>query len=160
MKNVPPGIVVTAAAVSLFFISTRLRAQDNDGPPEPIISRALAATVDYGNGNVFQPVKQGVNFACLGFDPGQSVTITVTFPAEIAGQAIFAEPLDGGILTPPLGGLIVGPDGTVTFQYQVTDSPGAGRLAVHQADDMNVLHLWVIDPNDPDEVPPGLPGIY
>jgi hypothetical protein len=171
MKNIPPGMLVVALATSLALLSASLRAQDNGGPPSPtptpsptppstIPSTALSATVDYGNGNLFTPTKQGVDFSCLGFDPGQSVTITVAFPTEFAGQAILAEPLDGGILTLPDGGLIVGVDGTVSFQFQVTDSPGEGRLAVHQADDMNLLHFWVIDPNNPDSIPPGTPGIY
>ena len=82
------------------------------------------------------------------------------FPLELAGQAMIAEPLDGGILTQPDNGLFVDSDGNVTFQFQAVDSFGACRIGVHQPDDTNVIELWVVDPDHPENTPPGLPGVY
>lgn len=153
---------VAAAAGVLLISSPAARAQDE---PEPVVSRALTATVDYGNdtdGNLitFQPDKQGVDFAQLGVRPGQSVTITVQFPVELAGQLIIAEPLDGGIISIPDAGLHVAQDGTISFPFQAGDNVGACRITVHQRDDMNLLHLWIIDSEHPENNPSDLPGAY
>ena len=150
----PIGLAILAG-VSLGFAATA-RAQDDGGP----LSRALAATVDYGNNNIFQPAKHNPDFERLGLLPEQLLTITVQFPVELGGQAIIAEPLDGGILTLPDGGLFVGSDGNVNFQFQASEFPGACRIAVHQPDDSNFIQLWVVDPQHPENTPPDLPGIY
>jgi hypothetical protein len=158
MKKVPFGIA--AAAAGLFFTYSIARAQSED-EPQPVTSRALAATIDYGNDAVFQPIKHGVDFDEFGLDPGQTVTLTVQFPVELAGQPIIAEPLDGGLLTVPDEGLFVNSDGMVVMQFQAgTDSPGACRIAVHQPDDSNILHFWIVDPDHPENTPANLPGAY
>lgn len=160
MKIIPLGIAGVALAAGLlsFVLPPSARAQDGD--PQPVISRALSATVDYGNDAVFQPVKQGVDFEQLGLRPEQAVTVTVQFPVELAGQSIVAAPLDGGVLTIPDDGLIVASDGTVTFPLQAGESVGACRIAVHQPDDMNVIHFWIIDAENPGNNPENLPGAY
>jgi hypothetical protein len=33
-------------------------------------------------------------------------------------------------------------------------------VAVHQADDLNFLQFWIVDPDHPENTPPGLPGVY
>ena len=139
-------------------ISTPARAQDES--PPPINSRALAATIDYGNGAIFNPEKGGTDFNQLGLDPEQKVSVTVQFPVEMAGQAILTEPLDGGLLTLPDGGLIVGADGTVNFQFQAGDFFGSCRIAVHQPDDSNFVRFWIVDSECPANNPPNLEGIY
>jgi hypothetical protein len=159
-KNVPFGIAIGVAAATGLFGFTALVRADDDGGPQPIVSRALAATVDYGNDAIFQPAKHATDFDRLGLDPQQVVTVTVQFPVELAGQAILAEPLDGGTLTLPEGGLIVGTDGNVTFQFKASDPFGACRVAVHQPDDSNYVQFWIVDPDHPENTPPDLPGAY
>ena len=151
---------VAAATGLLLFSSSLARAQGDDGAPQPIVSRALGAAVDYGNDAIFQPTKHGIDFDPLGLRPAQVVNITVQFPVELAGQAMIAEALDGGTLSLPEGGLVVAADGTVVFQFQAGGSQGACRIAVHQPDDQNVLNFWVIDPAHPENTPPDLPGAY
>jgi hypothetical protein len=159
MKNVPVRIAGLALVASgLFGLSTVVRAQD--GTPAPINSRALAATVDYGNGNVFQPAKSNTAFQCLGLDPGQFLTITVQFPTDLAGQPMIVEPLDGGLLTFPDGGFVVDANGKVTFQFQAIDLTGLCRIGVHQPDDSNFVQLWVVDPDHSESTPPDLAGLY
>lgn len=162
MKTLPLGIAGLVFLTSLLVISPAARAQD-DLPP--VVSRALSATVDYGNdadGNdlSFQPAKQGIDFGQLGLRSGQSITVTVQFPVELAGQAIIAEPLDGGVITIPDNGLVVAADGTVTFPFQGGDNVGTCSITVHQPDDMNVIHLWIIDAAHPENNPSDLPGAY
>lgn len=159
MKHVPLGIAGLAFLASGLFGFTALsRAQD--GTPPPVTSRALAATIDYGNGNVFQPAKSNTAFQCLGLDPGQLLTVTVQFPSDLAGQTIIVEPLDGGSLTFPDGGFFVDSQGNVTFQFQAVDLTGLCRIAVHQPDDSNFVQLWVVDPDHPENTPPDLAGLY
>ena len=160
MKNIPLGIAGLALAVSGLFGFTPVARGQDGGPPAPIVSRALSASVDYGNDAVYQPAKTAPDFEQLGLDPWQTVTITVQFPAELAGQTLIAEPLDGGALTLPEGGLVVGADGSVTFQFQAGDMVGTCRLAIHQPDDMNVLHFWIVDQQNPANNPTPLPGAY
>lgn len=160
MKSVPCGIAGLAILASgLFGFSPSVRAQD--GPPEPILSRALWATIDYGNDAVFQPAKNATDFERFGLHPQQIVTITVAFPAELAGQLMLAEPLEAGMLLGiPEEGLFVGSDGNVVFQFQAGDAFGACRISVHQPDDSNFVQFWVVDPDHPENTPPNLPGAY
>ena len=158
MKKTPLGLVALTFVVSAFFVSANWAyAQSNDGG---IVSRALSATVDFGNNSVFQPAKSNTTFERLGLLPQQLLTITVQFPAELAGQIVIAEPLDGGTLSMPDGGLFIGSDGAVTFQFQAGNAFGACRVAVHQPDDSNFIQLWVVDPAHPENTPPDLPGVY
>ena len=158
--KLPSNLLGLAFLASVYLgLSTAARAQD-DGGPQPILSRALAATVDYGNDAVFQPTKHGTDFDELGLDPGQTVTITVQFPVELAGQTLLVEPFDGGLLTLSEGGLILADDGTISFQFQASGIPGACRVVVHQPDDINVVRFWIMDLDYPDNNPSGLPGAY
>lgn len=151
-------MVVVAAATGLFGFSISLRAQD-DGP-QPIVSRALSATVDYGNDAIFSPAKSSTDFEQLGILPRASVAITVQFPVEMAGQPMIADALDGGTISIPEEGLFVGTDGNVTFQFQAADAFGACRIAVHQPDDSNFLQFWIVDPAHPENTPSDLRGVY
>jgi hypothetical protein len=168
MKSVPLGVAVVATAAGLLFFSAPLRGQDEGSPtptpsptpPSTISSRALTAKVDYGNDLIFYPAKQSTDFERLGLLPNQILSITVQFPAELAGQTIIAESLDGGTLSLPEEGLLVDADGNVTFQFQAGVSFGACRIAVHQPDDSNFIQLWVVDPDHPENTPPGLSGSY
>lgn len=159
MKIVPLGIAGLAIiAGGLFAISSSCRAQDNE--PEPILTRAIAATVDYGNDIVFQPTKHGTNFELLGVRGGQVLTVTVQFPVELAGRFVIGEPLDGGVISAPEQGLIIGFDGNVSFQFTTGEGFGLNRIAVHQPDDSNFVQLWIVDPNHPENDPPYLLGNY
>ena len=139
--------------------SSCAQAQGEDGTPPAVVSRAIAATVDYGNDAVFQPEKCVTEFSLLGIRPEQPVTISVQFPVELAGQPVAAEVLDGGTLTLPEGGLIIGDDGMVTFQFQASII-GACRIEVHQPDDANFIRFWVVDLEYPENNPADLPGAY
>lgn len=159
MKTVPFGIAGLALLASgLLCLAPGVYAQDDD--PQPIVSRAIAATVDYGNDNIFHPAKTSTDFEPLGVLPQQMLTITVQFPSELSGQPMIVEALDNGALSVPEGGLFVGEDGNVTFQFQVGNAFGACRIAVHQPDDSNFLQFWVVDPAHPENTPDGLPGAY
>lgn len=147
-----------ALASGLFGFSTPSHAQDGD--PQPIVSRALAATVDYGNDAVFYPAKHITDFEQLGIRAETVVTITAQFPTELAGQQMLVEPLDGGVATIPEEGLIVDSEGKVTFQFQTSDFFGACRIALHQPDDSNFVQFWIVDPNHPENTPPNLAGVY
>jgi hypothetical protein len=149
-----------ACLLGIIFASTLAARAQSDGEPEPIVSRALAATVDYGSDNIFQPSKQQTDFNLLGLDPGQIINITVWFTTKLAGQSILAEPLDGGTIFVPARGLVVGSDGTVVFQFQAGQGPGSCRLAVHQPDDQNLLNFWIVDLKHPENTPPQLSGGY
>jgi hypothetical protein len=159
MKNVPRGIVVLAIAASgLIGASNLARAQEDE--PQPIVSRAISATVDFGNDAIFYPAKKGVDFDRLGASPGKPLTITVQFAAELSGQLVIVEPLDGGIVSGPEEGFFIAADGTVAFPFQTGPTFGAARIAVHQLDDTNFVQLWIVDPAHPENTPPDLPGVY
>lgn len=159
MKPVPFGIAIgVAAATGLFGFISSVRAQD-DGAPPAAVSRALAATVDYGNNALFHVEKFGTDFGLLGVRPEQAVTISVTFPVENAGQPVSADALDGGMVTLPEGGFIVNADGQVSFQF-LASILGACRINVHLAEDVNFVRLWIVDPDCPESNPPDLPGAY
>jgi len=37
-------------------------ARKDEGEPQPIVSRAISATIDYGSDAIFQPAKHGTDF--------------------------------------------------------------------------------------------------
>lgn len=78
MKTVPVGIVGVAAAAGLLFSLTALQAQEED-EPQPIVSRASAATIDYGNDAIFQPAKHNTDFDRLGLLPQQLLPSRCSF---------------------------------------------------------------------------------
>ena len=169
MKTILPRIAKLALLAGLLIgSSSLLLAQDDSSPtptpsptpPAQILSRALSAVVDYGNDNLFTPVKESTDFSLLGLDPAQSVNVTVTFPADLAGQSILVEPLDGGLVIVPDGGFVLDADGSVAFQFHASSIAGNCRINVHQADDANFVHFWIIDQSDPADNPSNLPGIY
>jgi hypothetical protein len=159
MNKVPLGIAMLALASGLSFSSQFVCAQSDDGF-QPEFSRALAIAVDYGNDAIFQPNKHDTAFEQLGMRPQQIVTITVTFPAEFAGAAIYAEPLDGGSVTGSEEGIFVGSDGTAVFQFQAGLWIGNSRISLHLSDDRNLINFWLVDTEHPENNPPGLPGVY
>jgi hypothetical protein len=158
MKIVPVGIAGVAAAAGLLLSSHLAQAQEDE--PQPIVSRAVSATVNYGNDAIFQPGKNAPDFDLLGVRPAAVLTITVQFPPELAGQTMIVEPLDGGTLTIPEGGFTVNADGNVIFQFQMSEFFGASRISVHQPDDSNFLHFWIVDPDHPENTPADLAGVY
>ncbi|MGI8891401.1 MAG: hypothetical protein ACR2G0_11540 [Chthoniobacterales bacterium] len=150
---------LTFLTSACFGFSVSAHAQ-GDGEPPAIASRATLVTVDYGNDVTFQPTKHSTDFDRLGVRAQQLLTLTVQFPAELVGQLIIAEPLDGGTLYAPEDGLFIDGDGNVTFQFQTGDAFGACRVAVHQLTDQNFIQFWIVDPDHPENTPPDLPGSY
>jgi hypothetical protein len=144
----------------LSALSSNAVAQSEEDDAQPIVSRAIAATVDYGNENIFNPAKHATDFYRLGVLADQLLTITVQFPPELAGQIVLVDALDGGGVNVPEEGLTINLDGDVTFQFQTSVAFGACRLTVHQPDDSNFLQFWIVDPEHPENTPPDLPGVY
>lgn len=66
MKTVPFGTAGVAAATGLLILSASL-AQAQDDEPQPIVSRAISATVDYGNDAIFASAKNGTDFDRYGY---------------------------------------------------------------------------------------------
>ncbi len=159
MKKAPfgtPALTIIGSALFLFAASSY--AQD-DGTPPAAVSRALAASVDYGNDSIFPVEKFGTDFGLLGIRPEQVVTVSVQFPVEMVGQAVTADLLDGGTLTLPEEGLFIDANGLATFQFQASILGGC-RINMHQPGEVNFVRFWVVDLTCPESDPPDLPGAY
>ena len=86
--------------------------------------------------------------------PGKPVDIVVTFSASRAGHAIAADPLDGGSIIGSHHGLVVAPDGTISFKFKPGNQPGVSQIVLRDGGTEFGLQFWVIDLTNPANNPP------
>jgi hypothetical protein len=173
-KSVPSVAIIVAATIELLSCAN-VRAQDQlmpqlsdqDPPPDPIFLQQSVivppptspdaqvadngiAIVTYApDSSVSGSTTDGKADVLPGLSPDQVVSVTVSFGAQDAGQTAHAAALDGGILTVPDEGLVVGEDGSVTFQFQVGGDPGLYQVALRDDNREIGVEFWVINNQAP-----------
>ncbi len=84
----------------------------------------------------------------VGVQPGEIVTVQLSFPLTLAGQRFVAESLDGGALTADQPLSVINPDGTVNLTFKAGALPGLNRVAVQTGGQISLLRFWVLDPTN------------
>jgi len=118
--------------------------QDLPPPPYAIITYTSTQSPPQ---SVVAPCAKGI-FALVGLQPDQIIQVTIQYPVVqptppnvlphpnpwvvVPGALINAEPLDGGTVTVPTGGLVVSGNGTVSFTFQATHDPGVNQISLRQ----------------------------
>jgi len=140
-----PGLVVLA---SLFFLQLPgLRAQTDD------TQSPLWARIDLGSNRIVKLRNSHAAFERVGLDPDQTIEITLQYPVEMAGQAIVAEPLDGGRVTVSGKGLVINAEGRASFQFKARDVTGEARISLYAGETLQTLRFWVRDKEHPERNP-------
>lgn len=162
MKHFPPslGLVVAASVTFAFLLQSAGQDVGPDVPPPTAPSQTpapLDATITVTPASL-QPItatSHGGISDRIGLQPGQLITVMVQFAgAAKPGDVITVEPLDGGQIAGLSNQFIVASDGTISFQFQACQDPGACQVSLHNGANEIGLQFWVLDPNNPDENPP------
>jgi|ERR1700730_2028352 len=143
---------LTRALAAWLFLQVGLTTSVTSAPNPQDLPPPPYATITYSSTQsppqtVVVPCAKGV-FALVGLQPDQIIQVTVQYPVVqptppsvpplanlfvVPGAIINAEPLDGGTVTVPTGGLVVASNGTVTFTFQATHDPGVNQISLRQA---------------------------
>ncbi len=109
----------------------------------------LSATVQFSNGQTLTLTDFSNS---IGVQPGDTVTVIVSFPLDDVGQTARIEPLDGGRVFNSSG--IVAADGTLNFTFQAPANPGQDRIALRHGSRTLRMQFWVLDSANPQNNPP------
>jgi hypothetical protein len=100
------------------------------------------------------------NLGRAGLSPEQSVTVTLQFPRQQAGQKVIVSSLDGGALSLPeddkSSDLFVREDGIAPFQFHAGHQPGLYRVIVRLGTALYHLEFYVVDLQNTARNPPRL----
>jgi hypothetical protein len=128
----------------------------SQGSLPPLVPQ-LTANISLGPAQSLSLSSKDGIFDLVGVAPDQWVNVTVQYPLSEIGRRITAEALDGGKIISSLGGtLLVGPDGTIHFEFQAGRYPGFNHVALHDAAREVGLQFWVLDQQNPKRNPPVL----
>jgi hypothetical protein len=112
------------------------------------------AVVTYGSTGGFAVSRcpKGI-FELVAVQPDQTVQVTIQYPASQALQTVLAETLDGGAITFPAGGSVIGADGTLSFTFQAGHDPGLNQVSLRAGVQELGLQFWVLDTQNPQNNP-------
>lgn len=123
------------------------------GAAAPVVE--ATATISLGAAGPVTSVCRKGRFERVSLQHDQVVTITLSYALTTVGHTIVAEPLDGGRVIGKGGKpLLVGADGTLSFQFQAAHEPGVCQIALHDGPRETGLQFWVVDPQHPENTPP------
>jgi hypothetical protein len=149
------GLAIFASGILLGLNDSA--AQTSSAATNTWAGGASTIQVTTDAGATFSLTAYEARFPRVGLKPGQSTTITLQFPASMAGQTITLSALDGGVLTVGNRGQI-GSDGSLSVNYQAASAVGAYRIFVGFGDLAQTLRFWVRDLANPQNNPPVYPG--
>lgn len=93
-------------------------------------------------------------FELVELQPGETVSITATFPTVLSSQTLAIEALDGGEVTVGEGqSLTVSAEGVVSFSFNAGTAPGTYRVAIRNGDERWDLPFSIPNLANPDANP-------
>jgi hypothetical protein len=157
VKFTPSSFLLKAFVSSIFVWSSTLEAQVPSGSAD--LRSPTSVLINGNSGKSFAARQSKGRFDEVAIVPRQTVSITLSYSPTLAGQIMFAEPLDGGKIILVGRSLTIGADGTLSFNFQAGDIPGVYRVWVHQNDRGAQLYFWVRDTANPANNPEGVPSL-
>ena len=82
--------------------------------------------------------------------------MTIQYPTTRALRRVLAEPLDGGQITFPAGGLVITLEGTLTFTFRAGHEPGLYQVSLRDGAHELGLQFWVRATQNPANNPTAL----
>jgi hypothetical protein len=121
-------------------------------------SPGVTATVQFSNG-------QSVNVAdfsgLIGIQPSELVNVRLQFNPDAIGEPIIIEALGGGRTSIGSSIRVVEADGSLSFAYLATASPGPKSIGIRRGSGTSCMQFWVLDPANPRNNPPVItPGSH
>jgi len=92
----------------------------------------------------------------IGLQPNQTVRIIVQLSADVAGQTLTIESLDGGTIVEGKSSALVGDDGSLRFGFKAGGLSGHYQVVLRNNAREIGLHFWVLDIANPQNNPPVL----
>lgn len=150
-RRISSVLNLVICVVSTFLVHASAFAQDAEGSADASAEgRApISVAMDFGGRGVSRPGKGGDKFQRVGIYPHEVVTVTVRYPAAMAGQEIVAEALDGARILANDSVLELDSNGQLTFRVQAGDLVGLSRVTLFNGDSTQTLQFWVIDRDHP-----------
>jgi len=146
MHNLPSFLVLAFIWVSLASANAQSPPPGPPGPPPSppgLIDRSPSVAVSLPNNASAQAHSHQGRFPHFLTPLSQTITVYLRFSSDLAGTEVIANGLDGGTISS--NALIVGNDGTVSFQFQPGTQPGLYRLFVNAGDEVGLLQFEVED---------------
>jgi len=90
-------------------------------------------------------------FHPVGVFPGETTSMQLVVPKNLANTHLSIGALDGGAVTEDV---IIGADGTASITFQAGTQPGLYRLLASAVGKTAMLQFWVFDAANPESNPP------
>jgi len=117
--------------------------------PLPRIDRGPAAALSFdGAGLITFPSARGF-FPRVAARTNQAVAAQLQFPADLAGQAVRVQSLDGSQVIGGTDKLTLAPDGTATVRVRLGAAEGLYRIGVICGDSHALLRFYAFAPGEP-----------
>jgi hypothetical protein len=114
-------------------------------------SPGVTANVQFSNG-------QSVNVAdfsgLIGIQPQELVNVRLQFTPDAFGEPIIIDALGGGRTSIGNSIRVVEADGSLSFAYITTASPGPRSIGIRRGSSTSCMQFWVLDPAHPKNNPP------
>jgi hypothetical protein len=135
------------AACGVFSFATNISSQivGTVGP----IDHSPKAAISLDTGGTLTLVSAQGLFGRVAAQTSQAITVQLQYPADLAGQRIFVQSLDGAQLIGIPDQLVVGADGTATVRLQLAIGEGIYRVAVTCSDSRTLLRFYAVAPGKP-----------
>jgi hypothetical protein len=140
-------VLAVLAACCVFSFAANMSTQivGTGGPIDH--SPKAAISLDTG-GALTLASAQGL-FGRVAAQTSQAITVQLQYPADLVGQRIFVQSLDGAQLIGISDKLVVGADGTATVGVQLAAAEGIYRVAVTCSDSRTLLRFYAVAPGKP-----------
>jgi len=118
------------------------------GPATPFERPAGRAVVTLGAREV-EPQRFGTQFEQVGLQPGQEVTVTVSWPADDRSEDVLVHAIDGGRID---GGanakrFSLLDSKSVGFTYRAGNGPGRYQVLLRRGTTEEALRFWIATPH-------------
>jgi hypothetical protein len=145
----PRTLLTITCTLSLWFAAAYVFAQTPNGA-----AGTVNAVIRSDLGKSRRLEGQSGHIGRAGLRPRQNVRVTLECPGSAKGDPVVVRTLDGGTIIPANDVLKVGPDNTVSFNYQGGNLYGLYRVMVLVGGGEHVLEFYVLDLERPGNNPP------
>src|SRR5438270_13968429 len=138
----------SALAACCFLFAAIIQAHAS--PPALVngqpIERSPKAAISFDTGGSLEVLTVGGLSGRVEARTNQFVNVQLHYPADLIGQAVGVQSVDGAIVVGATNRPVIGNDGTVTIRFKMGDSESLYRFVVMCGDLHTTLRFYAIEP--------------